>query len=64
MLDHSLSKRLYALPQVASQLEVSIPTLRRAIALGNLRTVRIGSRRLVSAEELERITREGLDLHK
>lgn len=57
-------KRLYSISESAQDLGVSIPTLRRAIALNRLRTVTIGSRRLLNDDELDRVKREGLDLHK
>jgi excisionase family DNA binding protein len=57
-------KRLHSIAESAHDLGVSIPTLRRAIALNRIRTVTIGSRRLLADEELDRIKREGLDLSK
>jgi excisionase family DNA binding protein len=58
------SKRLHSVPEGAEELGISEPTLRRAIALKKVRTVTIGSRRLISSDELDRIAREGLDLHR
>jgi excisionase family DNA binding protein len=58
------SKRLYSISESADDLGVSIPTLRRAVALNRLRTVTIGSRRLIADDELDRVKCEGLDLRK
>ena len=47
-------KLLYAIPQAAEQLSVSTRVLERLIADGEVDTVKIGRRRLVPAEALER----------
>jgi hypothetical protein len=52
---------LFSLRDAAQQLGgVSIWTLRKHFARGNLRVVRVGRRVLVSSEEIERIRQEGL----
>jgi excisionase family DNA binding protein len=60
MKDHSITKRLHSFPESAEELNVSLPTLWRAAAAKTLKTVRIGSRRLISDDELRRVAREGL----
>jgi excisionase family DNA binding protein len=56
--------RLHSIAESAHDLGISVPTLRRAIALNRIRTVTIGSRRLLADDELDRVKREGLDLRK
>jgi hypothetical protein len=43
---------------------VSVDSYARAAKIGKLRTVRIGGRVLVPADEVERILREGLDVRR
>lgn len=50
---------LLELPQIAELLQVGMRTIRRYIALGLLRPVRIGKRDRVSVEELRRFVRAG-----
>jgi excisionase family DNA binding protein len=50
---------LHPVPYVAEVLGVSEPTIRRYIANGTIRVVHFGSRRLIHADELARLTREG-----
>jgi excisionase family DNA binding protein len=57
-------KRLHSISESAHDLGVSVPTLRRAIALKRITTVNIGARRLIADDELDRVKREGLDLRK
>jgi excisionase family DNA binding protein len=61
--DLSISRLLYSIFQAADMLSISVPTLRRGIARGDIATTRIGSRRLIHRDEIERIAREGLDVH-
>ncbi len=51
---------LYPLNQVGTALGVSIYTVRRFIAAGSLKAVRIGGRVMVSRAEVERAQTEGL----
>lgn len=51
--------RLHGFPGTAVQVGVSTYTLRRLADKGYLRTVTIGARRLIPAEEVERLVREG-----
>lgn len=52
---------LYALPDAAKSLGgISVWTLRKHIANGRIRVVRIGRRLFLDGGELERIQREGL----
>lgn len=62
--DLSSSRLLYAIPQAAEILSTSVPTLRRGIARGEIATTKIGSRRLIHREEIERIARDGFAVHK
>lgn len=54
-----MSKRLYSFAETARETGVSAFTLRRLWASGHIRTICIGARRLLPAEEVERIVREG-----
>jgi hypothetical protein len=52
---------LYALPEATEVLgRVSIWTLRKHVARGNVTVVHIGRRVFLSSEEIERIRRDGL----
>jgi hypothetical protein len=54
-------KNLCSLPEVAQSLgAISIWTVRKHVARGNIRVVRLGKRVLVPMEELDRIRRDGL----
>ena len=64
MLDHGAQRRLNSITKSAEVLGVSVASLKRAIALNRLRTVTIGSRRLIPDDELDRVARQGLDLRK
>ena len=64
MIVQTAPKRLRSISESADVLGVSIPTLRRAIALNRIRSVTIGSRRLIADDEPDRVKREGLDLRK
>ena len=54
------TKRLLTLDKVTEALGYSIYSVRRYIANGNIKAVNIGSRVMVSTEEVERIQRVGL----
>lgn len=55
------TRRLYPLTEVAQALgNMSVWTLRKHTACGNIRIVRIGARVLVPQDELSRIEHEGL----
>jgi len=54
-----MSKRLQGFAETADETGVSSLTLRRLADKGYLRTVTIGARRLIPAEEVERLVREG-----
>lgn len=52
---------LYALQQAADLLgRISIWTLRKHVARGNVRVTRIGRRVFLDTDEVERVRREGL----
>jgi len=55
-----MNVRLVALSETAKLLGVSIPTIRRFIARGELVTVNIGTRRMISSLEVDRILRFGV----
>lgn len=60
-LDDCAGRRLHCLEETASLLGgVSVWTLRKSVAAGRIRVVRIGRRVLIASEEIERIRREGL----
>ncbi len=54
-----MCKRLHGFAETADRTAVSEFTLRRLADKGYLRTVTIGARRLIPAEEVERLVREG-----
>ena len=60
----AMISRLMPLEQVAEALGVSIYGVRRFVATGILKSVRIGSRVMVSAEEVARAQREGLKVSR
>lgn len=53
-------KRLFSIDGAASTLGISPWTLRLYARKGLIRTVKIGSRRLVSSAEITRVMREGI----
>ena len=55
-----MTKRLLTLDKVTEALGCSIYSVRRYIANGSIKAVNIGSRVMVSTEEVERIQRVGL----
>ena len=60
----ALGRRAFGLDECAASLGVSRDTLDRASKAGVLRTVRVISRLLVPAEELDRILAEGLQIRR
>jgi excisionase family DNA binding protein len=60
-LVNALPNRLgYSVTEAASVLGMAPSGLWRWIALGKIRSVKIGSRRIISALELQRLLTEGL----
>jgi excisionase family DNA binding protein len=55
-----MSQRLVGLSEAARMLSVSIHTLRRLVSRGEVATVNVGARRLVSESEVERIIQRGV----
>jgi len=56
----TLAGRVWDISDAARHLHISSKTLRRLIAKGNVRTVRLGARRLVISDlEMQRILNEG-----
>jgi excisionase family DNA binding protein len=53
------SRLLHPVPYVAEILSISEPTIRRYIQNGTIRVVHFGSRRLIHADELARLARDG-----
>ena len=54
-----MPKALYSIRETASQLSISPDVVRQQIKAGHIRSVRIGQRVLVSAEEIARVAQEG-----
>jgi excisionase family DNA binding protein len=52
--------RLISLEITAELLSVSIWTIRKWVSIGKIKSVRIGTRRLIPKSEVQRITNEGL----
>ena len=52
--------RLLSLERTAQLLSVSIWTIRKWVSIGRIKSVKIGSRRLIPKSEVQRITSEGL----
>lgn len=56
-----LSSRLaYSIHEAAGALGMSASTIWKYISLGRIRSVRIGGRTLINADELQRLLNEGL----
>lgn len=55
-----MNQRLLGLTEAARTLSVSIHTLRRLVAHGDVATVNVGTRRLISEAEVERIIQRGV----
>jgi excisionase family DNA binding protein len=53
-------KLLVSIDEAASALSISKWTVRKYVDAGSIQTVRIGTRRLIAAAELERLAMEGL----
>jgi excisionase family DNA binding protein len=53
-------KRAESLKQVAASFGVSYDTFFRAAKAGRIRTIRFGTRLFVPADEIERLSRDGL----
>jgi excisionase family DNA binding protein len=51
----------YSIPEVADELRCSISHVYELIARGHLRRVKIGTRTLVRADELDRLLAEGTE---
>lgn len=60
--DMEAQRRAESLKEVAASFGTSYDTLFRAAKAGHIKTIRFGKRLLVPAEEIERISREGLAL--
>lgn len=54
----------WGLDEFAAGLGVCRDTLDRAAKTGQLRTIRVAGRRLIPAEEVARVLREGLQIHR
>jgi excisionase family DNA binding protein len=50
----------YSVPEAANALGLSPSGLWKWIALGKIRSVKIGNRRVISARELQRLLTEGI----
>jgi excisionase family DNA binding protein len=55
-----VTQRLLGLSEAARMLSVSIHTLRRLVARGEVATVNVGARRLIPDSEVERIIQRGV----
>ncbi|MGO8718716.1 MAG: helix-turn-helix domain-containing protein [Acidobacteriaceae bacterium] len=55
-----MSTRLVALSDAARMLGVSVHTIRRYVARGDVAAVNVGARRLVPSSEIERIIQRGV----
>ena len=55
-----MTQKLFTVEQAASVIGLSAWTIRAWIAQGRLRSLKLGKRRMVPAEEVERVTSEGL----
>ena len=53
-------RRLYSIANAGRELDSSPWTLRAHISAGNIKVTRIGNRIFLTADEIERICREGL----
>jgi excisionase family DNA binding protein len=57
----SISPRLFSVADSAKQLSVSEDFIRQRIKDGLIKSVRLGDRTMISAEELNRIANEGVE---
>jgi excisionase family DNA binding protein len=55
-----MSGQLVALSEAARMLGVSVYTVRRLVARGEVAAVNVGARRLIPASEIERIVQRGV----
>lgn len=55
------SQKAYSLKNVAAQIDVSVPFIRKEIRNGNLKAKKVGARVLVLSSELDRYLEDGMD---
>jgi excisionase family DNA binding protein len=55
-----MSTRLVALSEAARMLGVSVYTVRRFVARGDVIAVNVGARRLIAESEIDRIVQRGI----
>lgn len=55
-----MTQRLIGLSEAARMLGVSVHTVRRLVARGEVATVNVGARRLIGEAEVERIIQRGV----
>ncbi len=60
MSSNVVERAVFGIAELSERWRVSHFTVRRAINSGALRSITIGTRRLVPVEEVERVEREGL----
>jgi len=53
-------RKLYSLDSAAEVLDVSVHTLRKHVARGAIRTIRVGRRQMLNQHELDKIATRGL----
>jgi excisionase family DNA binding protein len=53
-------KRLNTIEEAADKLGISPHTIRKHAAQGSIKTIKLGTRRLVHADEIERVAASGL----
>jgi excisionase family DNA binding protein len=60
----TVERLAFSIREVCQAIPVSVDSLHRAAKAGLLRTIRVGGRVLVPADELRRIAREGLQVRR
>ena len=56
----TVQRRAYGIAEFAQMFSISKDSAKRAVTRGDLRTILVGGRRLVTVSEVERVEKEGL----
>jgi len=59
-----MQPQLLTIDEASKVLRISVPTLRRWIRLGVIPSRKLGRRRLIPREAIEKAVREGVDVRK
>ena len=53
---------LVSIPELADMLKIGFSTTKRHVYEGRIRSIKVGRRRMVTADEVRRVLREGIEL--